>query len=324
LSHRYTSLELPLDLTDVELFMEPDQVTPILAKLDNKGWSTHGNWHRITYMRANMFHAPRREDVIDVSLGNYTPEEILERVSQIRQRYEAAWAEAPDFVLRARETPASKTTNIIQALYLNVVRHGFLANELLLQQVLIRKTDAPPDEMIKYARLIFKDCMSLSGRHDMLKEYRMDFVWLLASHGLRSAAILAVELYKQEQLPVYPANPRLPRAETIRELSIFVERLSAMEPGDGMYAFCDQGRRVISCILDKILAPPRPAAAAAAEGLDTTPMQQHYEHAMPDFPGMDFGVLDASLNVGNDADFMHWLETVNWDKNSGAGGWPAG
>jgi hypothetical protein len=318
LSHRYTSLELPFDLSDADLFVEPDQLGKVLAKLDSQGWSTSQKWQRTTYMRANMLHTLRREDVLDVSLGNYTPDEILERISQIRKRYEAAWSTAPGFIRKARDTPSSKMTSMIHALYMNVVRHGYLANELLLQQVLIRKTDAPPDEMIKFARLIFKDCMSLSGRPEMLKEYRMDFIWLLASHGLRSAAILAVELYKREQLPVYPTNPRLPRAETIRELSIFVERLGAIDPADGMYSFCYQGRRVISCILDKILAPPLPALAANQAALQT--QQQMIDPTIGDFASMDFGGLDVSLNLGNDVDFMHWLESMDWDKNANAGG----
>ncbi|KIW04634.1 uncharacterized protein PV09_04380 [Verruconis gallopava] len=324
LSHRYTSLELPLDLTDAEIFSEGEQLRAALAKLDSDGWRVPSEWNRTTYMRANMLHAPRREDIVDISLGNYSTEEIVVRVAQIRERYAADWARAPEMIRVARETPAGKSTSIVHALYMNVVRHGYLANELLLQQVLIRKLGTSADELIKFARLIFKDIMALSGRHEMLKEYRMDFIWLLAAHGLRSAAILAVELYKQEQLPVYPANPRLPRAETIRELSIFVDRLSAIEDS-GMHSFTEQGRRVINCILDKILAPPRPppaamATPATADAASTTAadgpplMQIQHGTTFGDFEGINFGELDASINFGNDADFMHWLDTMDWEK----------
>jgi hypothetical protein len=325
LSYRYTSLELPLELSDAELFSDGEQLTKALANIDSEGWNKTQRWQRITYMRANMLHAPRREDVIDLSLGNYTQEEILELVSKIRKRYEVQWSTAPDFIREVRGTPSNKSNSIIHALYMNVVRHGYLANELFLQQVLIRKTGAPPDELIKSARMIFKDCMSLSARRGMLKDYRMDSIWILASQGLRSASILAVELYKQEQLPIYPTNPRLPRAETIRELSIFVERLSGMDLGDGWSSFCDRGTRIIGSILNKILAPPRAVATPQAPHTVTMParQQQPMDTTMLEFPGMDFGGLDASLNMGNDADFMQWLDTMDWEKHGGVadGGW---
>jgi hypothetical protein len=318
LSYRYTRLDLPLDLTDAELFLDAEQSAATVAKLDAQGWSSGQKWSRITYMRANMFSAPRREDVLDLSLSNYTREEILQRVAQIRTKYEAPWATLPNFVRAARDTPANRTVPILQALYQNVVRHGYLTTELLLQQVLIRKLGNTADELIKFSKLIFKDIMTLSGRYDISKDYRMEMTWLLGSQGLRSAAILAVELYKQEQLLVYPTDTQLPRAETIRELSIFVERLAEIEPTDGMFAFCDRGRRVISVILDKILAPPRPVVVPPPDGsvnphLDQVE-QQLVNPSIGDIASMDFGGLDASLNVSNDVEFMQWLENMDWDK----------
>lgn len=313
LSHRYTKLDLPLDLSDSNLFHEPSELDEVISKLDHRGWSEGPYWGRVTYIRGSLLNSSQREDAIDLSLGNYSREEILSRVMQIRQKHEHVWAGAPDFVRVARDSPSQRTTPMLTALYHNVIRHGYLGNELLLQQVLMRKTGAPSDQLIDVARLIFKDMMSITGRPDIQKGFCMDLTWLLASQGLRCGAILAVELYKQEQMQAYPAAPRLPRAETIRELSIFVERLSELDRNDGLFAFCDQGRRLISCVLDQILAPPQQHGSVSNTAVPNTShllqMEQHLvDPAVGDFGSMDFAGLGGSIDLGNDAEFMQWLD----------------
>ncbi|RYP68435.1 hypothetical protein DL771_006699 [Monosporascus sp. 5C6A] len=152
-------------------------------------------------------------------------------------------------------------------------------------------------------------------------------------YGLRSAAIIAVELLKQEQLP-HPDSALLLRSQTIQELSVFAARLGAVDPRDGSFAICDRGRRVITRILNKILSPPHAGDRVRAHRHPrrSDRPQQNIEQfnvsgtsdetlrnpgLMGDASttvtvGVDFGFDTPYL--GLDGDFMQWLEHVGWGR----------
>lgn len=134
---------------------------------------------------------------------------------------------------------------------------GRLSNEILLQRVLIRKAGASSENLTQVAHGVFRDVLQLTGRQDIAARFQQSYNEYLCAHGLRSAAIVAIELLKQEMAPRYPENPALPRSQTIQDLAVFASRLAAVDRSDGSYPLCEQGHRVISKILDRILSPPR-------------------------------------------------------------------
>jgi hypothetical protein len=298
--------------------MEGAQLEEAIASLDSNGWSKKNRVLRTTWMRCWLGFAPRREDILDIALGNYSREEVLRRASEIREKSEAQWVSLPPHLQKTRYECSKREWSAIDCLHRNVIRQGTLANELLLQRVLIRKASVPPDTLIATARQIFKDIILITARHDIAKDFQLDMTYLLAAHGLRSAAIIAVELLKQEQQIPYPQNPRLPRSETVQDLSVFAARLGSVDRGDGTWGMCEQGRKVITRILDKILTPPVIPAVMQQHmlGLDADEDVTMGGHAaalgMGDF-GNGIG-LEAPMSLGNDNDFMLWLENMDWDK----------
>lgn len=123
-------------------------------------------------------------------------------------------------------------------------------------------------------------------------------------HGLPAAGVLSIELLKQEQSRAYTSDI-LPRSETIQDLSVFISALASVEPGEGNFAVCNQGRKALKRVLDQILSPnsgAHPTTGSADQAFDDMSLY---------FP------------TGNDADFLQWLENVEWDKggflNTGAG-----
>jgi hypothetical protein len=93
-----------------------------------------------------------------------------------------------------------------------------------------------------------------------------------------------------------------------------------------MFAFCDQGCKIISCILDKVLAPPHAAKATVVmEQTHVEPQQeQMFDATIGGFVNTDFEGLEMPSSLGQDADFMLWLENMDWEKAGGAGvggGW---
>lgn len=116
---------------------------------------------------------------------------------------------------------------------------------------------------------VFKDILKTTERLQVSSIKSVNTFHLMATHGLRCAAILGVELLKQEQLPVYPAEPLLPRSQTIQDLSVFVAKLGTMPDINCLESLCEQGRKVLTRILDKILAPATAAEKPCASCCQT-------------------------------------------------------
>ena len=118
----------------------------------------------------------------------------------------------------------------------------------------MRKAGTGPAGLIQTAQTILSDVMRVYKRVEMAAA--TSFIYFLAVCGLRSAVVLAIELLRQERLPVYPNDPLLPRSRTIQDLAIFTAKLGDLDPGFGDQDLCEMGRKVISRVLDTILSPP--------------------------------------------------------------------
>ncbi|KAI1631806.1 hypothetical protein F4809DRAFT_630663 [Biscogniauxia mediterranea] len=332
LSYRYCNLVPPLDISEKQLLLNKHE---IVSSLDANGFNTSGNITRATWMRAWLGFAPRREDVLDLSLGQYTREEIIHRAELIQKRSEEYWASLPPFLRKIRDGNTDEGTPL-QTLFQSIILQGFRANELLLQRVLIRKAGASSDKLICTASLIFQDILQLSRRHEVSSIFQNDISALLAIQGLRSAAVIAVELLKQEQQPNYPKHPLLPRSRTIQDLAVFAARLGDVDPADGSFTTCEHGRKVIQKILDLILSPPNHADRAQVpqspranpvqeQGLEsasaqifTYPATQENTWDIHETANFSMGDLNLELEgpfLGNDNDFVQWLESVDWEKS---------
>ncbi|KAI8624755.1 hypothetical protein F5Y19DRAFT_467606 [Xylariaceae sp. FL1651] len=341
LSYRYCNLTPPMDIPDHQMIADDDEIARIVASLDEHGFGKTGKISRATWLKTWLGFAPRREDVLDLALGHYSRDEILRRAEEIQKKSEEYWASLPPFIRKITEgsydyvETGSQKKRPLETLFQTTIRQGFRANELLLQRVLIRKTGASWEKLVQVASSIFGDILQISKRHDLASIFQNDISSLLAVQGLRSAAVIAVELLKQEQLPNYPKNPLLSRSRTIQDLSVFAARLGDVDPSDGSFTVCDQGRKVITRILDKILSPPNLAERPVAS--NTQHEQQHQAQAsgsmdMSVFPSetapsqewhvsdpLDFQMGDTNWGIevpflGHDNDFMQWLESVDWEK----------
>ncbi|KAI0906332.1 hypothetical protein F4823DRAFT_607750 [Ustulina deusta] len=341
LPYRYCNLTPPLDIPETQLIASEDELVRIIASLDENGYGTSHKVSRATFMKAWLGFAPRREEVLDLALGRYSREEILHRAEEIQKKSNEYWENLPLFI-RSMENDTYDYSEVglskkrpLETLLKITLHQGFRANELLLQRVLIRKTGASWDKLVEVASSIFEDILRVSKRHDLASILQSNISALLAVAGLRSASVIAVELLKQEQLPNYPKNPLLPRSQTIQDLSVFAARLGDVDPADGSFTVCDQGRKVITRILDKILSPPnlseRPLVshmqheqqheAQDSEGMELNVFQSetapHQEWPLLD--PLDFQMGEANWGIevpflGHDSDFVHWLESVDWEK----------
>lgn len=88
-----------------------------------------------------------------------------------------------------------------------------------------------------------------------LKQTRACSCIQVLTYGVPSASVLLLEFLRQSHEPG-PHNVPLPRAELIRNLSVFVSLLSRFAvPGHGNYNTCKQAERKLAHILDRVLDP---------------------------------------------------------------------
>ncbi|KAI1339440.1 hypothetical protein F5Y15DRAFT_73081 [Xylariaceae sp. FL0016] len=335
LQHRYCNFTPPLDIPDSVLLSRKEDIAQAEAELDENGFNKVGRVTRATWTKCWLGFAPMREDVLDLALGQYSCEETLRRAEVISQRSEEYWVSLPPFVQKIRDEEIGTTRRTpMETLLKAVIKQGFRVNALLLERILIRKTGASSDKLVHIARLILSDMLSICRCHEVCSVFQNDVASLLASQGLRSAAVIAVELLRQEQLPSYPRNPLLPRSQTIQDLTVFAARLGDLDPSEGAYGVCDQGRKVITRILDKILSTPTVAhqqTPAQGPGPAQDDLQAFGDDAsgsngtwqLAEAAAASAGMvgelsMGSELNLepflGHDNDFMQWLESVDWDR----------
>ncbi|KAF2715841.1 hypothetical protein K431DRAFT_324170 [Polychaeton citri CBS 116435] len=314
LSYRYCKMEMPLDLSDKEVISEGPELEAALRSLNSKGWSTSGRINRLTWMRFWFQHSRLREDILEIALGSDEPQEVLQRAQSIRRRMDSLHDSCPDFIKIPPEQIVNQTDmqNVsswnfarpdkpqsqLNAIYTLCIHGGFTHTEFLLQRAIVNRTRSDTKSLIPIARKLLSIVLLGQSKRDFFQNLQGDLVYILAMYGLPSAGVLAIELLKQEQTRQYTPDI-LPRSEVIQDLSVYISALATVHPGDGNYTICAQGRRALKRVLDQILAPSLPSIIAAPT--DAPP-------ALDDM-GLDFP-------YSNDADFLSWLDNVEWDRNS--------
>lgn len=321
LSYRYINLDPPLDLTNSQLFSEdPQELESAIAQLDEQGFNRDGEMRDTSWIRSSIKFATMREEILELSLGNYTPDEVRQRAELIQQKSEDHWANLPPMMSSLRSNPLElETKTVYESQVRNVFRQGPQANSLLLHLVLMRKAGTGPAGLIHTAQMILSDVMRVYKRVEMAAATSL--IYYLAVCGLRSAVVLAIELLRQERLPVYPNDPLLPRSRTIQDLAIFTAKLADLDPEFGNRDLCEKGRKVISRVLDTILSPPgavdRPIQVSSMQteqpGANSFTIDAFQSTNMPERLTMrDHFDYDMSAPIaGPDHAFGLWLESID-------------
>ncbi|KAI6866253.1 hypothetical protein KC318_g16492 [Hortaea werneckii] len=302
-------MEEPLDVPDEMLFLEGIEPADILARVDDNGWNTNQILTATTWKRVWFQHCRIREDILELALGS-DDGDISSRAAQIRLRLQTLHDSYPAFIRASPEEfleshrgqpifgkdpgRSEKFAYQMNAVYVLFLHTGIAQTEFLMERALLNRKAGDYKQLISTSRRILKLVLLAHARRDCFRDLQGDLMYLLALHGLPTAGVLAIEMLKQEQLRQYTPDI-LPRSETIQDLSVFISALSSVGPGEGNYRVCKQGHRALKRILDQILSPHTPAMAANEQ--------------QPAFDDMNL-----YFPTGNDADFLQWLENVDWDK----------
>ncbi|EGP85337.1 uncharacterized protein MYCGRDRAFT_110483 [Zymoseptoria tritici IPO323] len=104
--------------------------------------------------------------------------------------------------------------------------------------------------------------------------------------------VLAMEMLKRDQKQI--SNAGYSRSEILQQLSVLVAALEAVSSEESNYAICAMGLNAIKKVLDRVLSRPAPRATEV-------------ETMQP-----DTWVDPFQVYIDNDADFLQWLNSVEF------------
>ena len=232
---------------------------------------------------------------------------MASKAEKIRERIRQTNASMPEFVkadvievlnnMDAHPLVKSWERERIPVNMMNLIfiHGGIIHTEFLLERSLVNRLKSTDmGALIPKARSLLGLVLAAVSKRDQLRDFSVDMIALLVTFGLPAAGVIGVEMLRQEQTREYTQN--LPRSKVIQDLSVFVSALATVGPGEGNYAICHHGQKILERILDKILSQPATGAAQTHEMINN----------------------DTSLYfpTGNDAEFMQWLDNLEWERGS--------
>ncbi|KAJ6141210.1 hypothetical protein N7470_010106 [Penicillium chermesinum] len=230
MNHRYCTLDPPLDLSDEILIQGGEPLARAVA--------------------ASL--AIAREKTLDIALATPETQNLLQRASEIQDDLQRVWEAAPAYLRHDREDKKDSREVWISIvyLYLNYLYTGFL-----LQRAIIKHINTGHDRLYDISRRLLTIVTSITTQRNSMVDLDTHYSWIALTYGLPSASVLLIELLHQSHAPTPNAVP-LPRAEIIRNLSVFVSLLSWISrPGQGNYRECKEAEKKLSRILDQLLDP---------------------------------------------------------------------
>ncbi|KAJ5760855.1 hypothetical protein N7520_008011 [Penicillium odoratum] len=252
MNYRYCTLVPPLDLSDDVLVAGGDALDQAISELDSNGWNTKGARYRMTSSRLRFHLAVAREQTLDVALGNPDVHDLVRKSNEIEENLRVVWNAAPD-LLRYDRRPNDEFHHgwlMIVYLYLN-----YLYTCFLLQRALIKHTNTGQAALCDVSRRVLAIVITITSQRNPMMDLDRHYSWIALTYGLPSASVLLVELLHQSHEPG-PHTINLPRAELIRNISVFVSILSwVSRPGHGNYHQCKDAEKKLSRILDQLLDP---------------------------------------------------------------------
>lgn len=286
---------------------EGAELQAAIAELDEEGWNQEGAVQRSTFARIAATNALIMEEILEISLGHLSCEEIVRRAADIESRALKSWDDLPDFLRIDIGDPWSSQRSPLELLFLMFIRLSSLDHHFLLQRTLSKKVHRgsmrPNVTLLSVCSEIFRVVVMMVNHKDYFRDFQIDFVQILAMHGIPAAAVLAVELLHQERsfasssAEIFPLH----RSDIIQSLSVFVSCLGTIRQDANVYQSCDRGRIFLKKILDLILGP-----GAAARGSEQS------EDERPADPTLGRALFETE----DDDDFMRWLDDVHWDQQT--------
>ncbi|KAH8688994.1 putative C6 transcription factor [Talaromyces proteolyticus] len=304
ISWRHIDIELPIDLEYDVLIAEPEVRDAAMANIGEGGWNTTGVVSNISYARVMYTMGQIREYVLEVSLNPKIFEDLEGRILEISNLSRKVRDDLPAVFKWNLQSFENMEHGRTQAYILLCIHLSFLHSDFILQRVLVKRKGAGSETLMNIAHEMLSTLLIAVANRSRDGRDNNTIAWTMSLFGLPSAGALAIELLRQTQTPQSSAS--FPRSEVIQNLSRFAADLEyAILEHAGNYEICQQARKVIRHVLDRVLSAP-PAMPFASSSLVTE----------PDFAPMDWLTSDDTW-LNQDSDFMKWVDSFDWGQELG-------
>ncbi|KAI2678559.1 transcriptional regulator family: Fungal Specific TF [Penicillium roqueforti] len=280
---RFCTLDAPLDLSDEVLVAGGDVLSNAISELNSAGWNSQGRLHLVTPTRLRYQLAIIREETLEVVLGTREQHDLIQKSEEIQEKSRAIWQSSPDQLRYDRRSNDHFHDGWLTIVYFYL---DYLYTSFLLYRAVVKNTNTGQADLCDVSRRVLAIVIQINSFRTPMVDLDRHFSWIVLTYGVPSASVLLLELLRQSHESGPHAVP-LPRAELIRNLSVFISFLSWVAgPGHGNYHTCKQAEKKLSRILDQLLDPE--------------PVQQHV-------------VDDVTTGLDN---FLNWSNyNTIWDFN---------
>ncbi|KAF4156224.1 hypothetical protein CNMCM6936_008987 [Aspergillus lentulus] len=255
INYRYCTLTPPMDISHEILLAGGSTLTQAISDLDKAGWHVYGTTHPVTLIRLRFLLAIFREEALELALGTGDQDDLVEKSNRLVEKARNTWNTAPAYLrydIRAdvEENDIYCSSFAVLHTYLD-----YLYTVFLVQRTLVKRTNTGQAALFETSRQVLSNIIRINAERDSLMDMTRHYSWIILYYGLPSASVLTLELLRQSR-EVGPHAIVLPRAELIRNLSVFLSCLSwVARPGHGNYQTCKEVEKKLSHILDQILDP---------------------------------------------------------------------
>ena len=219
-----------------------------------------------------------REETLELSLGppRGSIEDQRRRIRAVLERSRTAYQGIPSYAQYSDDIWASSLEPHLAFSLLYYYLHSTYS-EFLLLRMLARLGGMTWEEVYACALNLLSGVLNISKYRDRIGSMSRDFAWVSIFYGLPPSALLAIEILRQQQASPGDPQLRLPRAEIIRNVSVFISSLEwVAKPDDGNYDLCQGAKQLLESILNAILdshptsteQTPQPAPADPVMWLD--------------------------------------------------------
>ncbi|KAF4760534.1 hypothetical protein N7455_002161 [Penicillium solitum] len=281
---RFCTLAAPLDLSDDVLVADGDVLSKAISELNSAGWNSKGELHPVSQTRLRYQLAIIREETLEVVLGTREQHNLIQKSEEIQAKSRAIWQSAPDQLRYDRRLNDHYHDGWLAIAYFYL---DYLYTCFLLYRAVVKHTNTGQADLCDVSRRVLAIVIQTNSFRTPMVDLDRHFSWIVLTYGVPSASVLLLELLRQSHEPG-PHAVTLPRAELIRNLSVFISFLSWVAgPGHGNYHTCKEAEKKLSRILDQLLDPQ--------------PVQQHV-------------VDDVTTGLDN---FLNWSNyNTIWDFNN--------
>ncbi|CRG91999.1 Isoleucine--tRNA ligase [Talaromyces islandicus] len=307
LSWRHLDIEPPLDVDFYDIMAEPHAPDAALAKVNSEGWNTEAALSNVSYARVMYKMGPVREFVLEVSLNPGIYHDLEGRIAEIYTMSKEIQGQLPA-TLRWDRGDLDALEQDREKGYITLGTHlNFLHSEFILQRTLVKRKGTGSETLLNIAHEMLSVLLIAISHRSRDGRDNNTMAWTMSLYGLPSAGVLAIELLRQSQ--TIDPNPSFPRSEVIQNLSRFAADLEyVIWPHAGNYEICQQARKVLRHILDRVLSAP-PAMPVAASSSSAAEI---------DFASMDWLTGDDTATwLNQDSDFLKWVDSFDWGQELG-------